>query len=134
MVIRTPQASGQSCGQAAWTARFIKSVASSRLPVHQRRFFWQLATGSWQLVLLELQNFFFFGFAHLFHLLDFVVGEFLDFVERALLVVLGNFLVFQRLLDGVVAVATDVAHRRTMLFENPVQRSEERRVGEEWRY
>src|SRR5882762_267087 len=26
MVIRTPQASGQSCGQAAWTTRFIHGL------------------------------------------------------------------------------------------------------------
>ncbi len=46
--------------------------------------------------LLELENFFFLALAHLFHLFDFVVGKLLDFVERALLIVLGDFLVFQR--------------------------------------
>src|ERR1700675_2775111 len=71
--------------------------------------------------LLELQHFFFFGFAHLFHPLDFVVGELLDFVEGALLVVLGNLLVFHRLLDGVVTITTDVADCGAVFFENFMQ-------------
>src|SRR5271165_2306434 len=53
--------------------------------------------------LLDFHDFFFFGLAHLFHLFDFVVGELLDLVERALLFVFGDLLVFEGLLDGVVA-------------------------------
>src|SRR5437660_5188198 len=41
-------------------------------------------------LLLQLQDFLLFSLAHLFHLLDFAVGQLLNFVERALLFVLGN--------------------------------------------
>src|SRR5208283_4635917 len=123
MVIRTPQASGQSCGQAAWTTRFIKSVPSCQYSVlsTQKTGIWALATGDWVPILLEFQHFLLFALAHLFHLLNFVVGELLNFIECAFLVVFGNFLVLNRLLDGLVAVAADVANRGAMLFENPVQ-------------
>jgi len=40
-----------------------------------------------KLALLELQDFLLFYLAHLFHLLDLVVGELLDFVDGALFVV-----------------------------------------------
>ena len=39
---------------------------------------------------LNLHHFFFFALAHLFHLLDFVVGQLLDFIHGPLLVVLGD--------------------------------------------
>src|ERR1035438_194252 len=70
---------------------------------------------------LELQHFLFLGLAHLFHLLDFVVGELLNLVERALLVVFGDLLVLHRLLDRIVAVAAYVADGSAVLFQNPVQ-------------
>jgi hypothetical protein len=41
----------------------------------------------------DLHHFFLFALAHLFHLLDFVVGELLDLLERLLLVVFGDLLV-----------------------------------------
>src|SRR5271165_4056905 len=76
-----------------------------------------LTFGKLRRALLQLQHFLLFALAHVFHLLDFAVGQLLNFVERALLFVLGNFLVLQRLFDGVVAVAANVANGRAMLFQ-----------------
>src|SRR5713101_4533919 len=70
---------------------------------------------------LNLHHFLLFAFAHLFHLLDFVVGELLVFFHGALLVVFGDLFVLHRLLDGIVVVATDVANRGTVVFEHLVQ-------------
>src|SRR5271155_738549 len=84
--------------------QLIKSTEATR-PTHQS----------------DLQHFSFFVAAHLFHPTDFIVGEFLYFLEGALLLVLGNFLIFGRLLDEVVAVATDIAHRGAMVFERLVE-------------
>jgi len=43
---------------------------------------------------LNFHHFFFFGLAHVFHLLDFVVGEALDLFHGALFLVFRNLLVF----------------------------------------
>src|SRR5689334_17122981 len=44
-------------------------------------------------VLLNFHHFFFFGLAHVFHLLDFVVGQLLDLPGRALVFVFSDFLI-----------------------------------------
>src|SRR5271154_3948382 len=49
--------------------------------------------------LLDFHDFFFFALAHVFHLLDFVIGKFLNFFEGALFVVFRDLLVFHRFLD-----------------------------------
>ena len=57
----------------------------------------------------------------LFHAADFFVGHLLDFFEGALLFVLADLLFFGEFLEGVVAVAADVADRGAVLFEDLVQ-------------
>src|SRR5271154_3486009 len=71
--------------------------------------------------LFNLHYFFLFPFAHLFHLLDLVIGELLDLVDGALLIVFGNFLVFHGLLDAVVAVAANVADSGAVVLKHFVQ-------------
>jgi len=69
----------------------------------------------------DLHNFGFFLFCHLFHFFDFLVGELLDLVEGALLLVFGDFFVFGGFLDEVVAVAADVADGGAVIFEDAVE-------------
>src|SRR5258705_9001057 len=88
--------------------RFIIFLTTRRLTTDARR-------------LLNLHHFFLFGLAHLFHLLDLVVSQLLDFIHGPLSVVFGNVLVLHRLLDRIVAVTTDVAYRGAMLLEHFVQ-------------
>src|SRR3954463_5106080 len=71
--------------------------------------------------LLQLQDFLFLRLAHLFHLLDLVVGQLLNFIEGSLLVVLSDLLVFESLLDSVIAITTNVADSGAVLFQDPMQ-------------
>src|SRR5215472_7861112 len=64
--------------------------------------------------LLQLEHLFLLRLAHLFHFLDLVIGQLLDLVERALLIVFGNLFVLHRLLDGVIAVTANISHRGAM--------------------
>src|ERR1700678_3022101 len=57
---------------------------------------------------LERQHFLFFALGQLFHLLDLVVGELLQLVQRAALFVFGDLFLLHRLLDHLVAVAADI--------------------------
>src|SRR5580658_10904013 len=66
----------------------------------------------------NLHYFFFFPFAHFFHLLDFIVGEFLDFIHGTLFIVFCNFLVFHRLFVGVVVITPYVAHGGAVFLEH----------------
>src|SRR6185437_457408 len=70
---------------------------------------------------LYLHHFFFLRLAHLFHLLDFVVGKLLGLGAGALLFVFGDLLVLQSLLDGIVSVAADVADGSPIIFQHLVQ-------------
>src|SRR5260370_12313370 len=72
-------------------------------------------------VLFDFHDFFFFRFAHLFHLLDFVVSELLNLFHGAFFFVFSDLLVLQRFLNGIVAVAADVADGGAMLLEDFVQ-------------
>src|SRR5436305_2173439 len=71
--------------------------------------------------LLDLHHFFLLRLAHIFHLLDLTIGELLDFIQGAFLVVLGNFLVLHGLFNSIVAIAANVADSRSMFFQHFVQ-------------
>src|SRR5579864_3513356 len=70
---------------------------------------------------LNFHDFFFLGFAHLFHLLDLIVSELLDLFQRAALVIFRDFFVFQRLFDLIVTIAADVADGGAVFFQNLMQ-------------
>src|SRR5262249_30657974 len=65
-------------------------------------------------------DFFFFGGGELFDFLGFSVGELFEFVERALLLVLADFLVLLEFVDGFLDVAADIADRGAVIFERLV--------------
>src|ERR1035437_8510714 len=65
----------------------------------------------------HLHDFGFFSVGELFHAADLFVGHLLDLFERALLLVLADLLFLGHLLEGVVAVAADVADGGAMLLE-----------------
>src|ERR1700734_4572723 len=70
---------------------------------------------------LDLHDFGFLLFGHLFHFFDFFVGELLDLVEGALLFVFGNLFIFGGFFDEIVAVAADVADGGAVIFEDAVE-------------
>src|SRR5258708_28107866 len=61
---------------------------------------------------------FLFGLRHLFHLFDLVVGQLLDFIEGLALLVFADLFILHRLLDGLVAVAADIADCGAVIFED----------------
>ncbi len=69
----------------------------------------------------DLHYFHFLLAAHLFDALDLVVRELLNLFQGALLFVCGDGLVLGSFLDGIVAVATQIAQHRAMLLQNLVQ-------------
>src|SRR6267143_3199134 len=69
---------------------------------------------------LDLHHFLLLHLAHVFHLLDLIVGELLDLVEGPLPFVFGDLLVLHRLLDGVIAIAANVSHGGPMILEDLV--------------
>src|ERR1700693_3084208 len=107
-VMSTPQASGQSCGQAAWTT-FFMIPAIIRSTKNKSRV---LTRGFFRIAgcLLYFHHFFLFSFTQLFHFFDLIIGESLDFVQPTLFFVFGNLLVFHCLLDGVITIAANVAN------------------------
>ena len=68
--------------------------------------------------LLNLQYFFLFVFHCLIQPLDVVVGQLLALFQRPPFFILADQLVFQQLLDVLVAIAPDVAQRDAMVFGN----------------
>ena len=69
----------------------------------------------------DLHDFGFFLLAHFVHALDLFIGQLLNLFQRALLLGHGDLLVLGCLLDPIISVAADVAHRRLVLFEHFVQ-------------
>src|SRR5271154_844904 len=69
----------------------------------------------------HLHDFGFFLLRELFHAPDFAVGHLLDLFHGALLFVLADLLVLGELLEGVIAVAANVADRGAVLFEHFVE-------------
>src|ERR1700691_1746974 len=90
---------------------FIAAINSKGIRRHR------MPTDEPKLPSLDLHHFLFFAFAHLFHLLDFVIGKLLDLVDCPLFIVFGDFLVFHCLLDAVVAIAANVADGGAVLLE-----------------
>src|SRR2546430_2580495 len=72
-------------------------------------------------LLFYFHYFFFFRLAHVFHLLNFTVGKLLDFIHRALLLVLGDFFISECLLDRVIPFTAYIAHCGAMIFKHLVQ-------------
>src|SRR5579883_938576 len=70
---------------------------------------------------LDLQDFLFFALRCLVDLLHEAVRHLLDLVERALLFVLGDLLVLEELLDGLVTVTPDVADAHPVIFGRGMQ-------------
>src|ERR1700679_3702321 len=66
----------------------------------------------------DRQNLFLLRLEQLFHAFDLRVGELLNLIIRALLVVGRDQFVLGRLLYLVVAVAADVADRRLVVFQH----------------
>src|ERR1700740_2884539 len=71
--------------------------------------------------LLQLQNFLLFRLAHLFHLLNLVVSQLLNLIQRPLLFIFRNLLILERFFDRVISIAPYVSDGRAMLFQNLVQ-------------
>ena len=69
----------------------------------------------------DLHHVGFFFARELFHATNFFVGHLLNFFDGALLVVFADLLFFGELLEGVVAVATNVANSGAVLFEDAVE-------------
>ena len=63
-------------------------------------------------------DFFFLGGREVFDLLGFGVGELFELVERALLVVFADFLLFFQFLDGFLDIAADIADGRAVILED----------------
>src|SRR5260370_41036431 len=71
--------------------------------------------------LLDLQNILLFGLGSQVDLLHVAVGQLLDFVQRLLFVVLGELLVFEQSLHGLIAVAPDIPHRNAVVLGGGMQ-------------
>ena len=69
--------------KAAWSA--TRTTTNSQQPA---------ASSQRPTTLLDFHHFLLFGFAHVFHLLNFIVGKLLDFSAGTLLFVFGDLLVF----------------------------------------
>src|ERR1022692_1468589 len=73
-----------------------------------------------QLQLLDFEDFLFFGPGGLVDFVHVGVGQLLDLVVGPLVLVFGDLLVLEERLDGLVAIATDVAHRYAMVLGDAV--------------
>src|SRR5438105_8191717 len=69
---------------------------------------------------LDGQDFLFLLFGDVFEFVDVVVGEFLDFRQAVLFVVLGNAFVLEHLLEVIVTVAADVTYSGAVIPKNLV--------------
>ncbi len=72
-----------------WTVRDTRLRGANRMPVAGGR-----TPITILLQALNLHHFFFFGLAHVFHLLDFVVRQALNFIHGAFFVIFRNLLIF----------------------------------------
>src|SRR5437899_6858676 len=79
------------------------------------------ATASLLHELLDLQNLLFFGGREVLNLLGLRMRDLFHLLDRALVFVLADLLVFLQLVDGFLDVAADVAHRRAVILQNFVQ-------------
>src|SRR6185437_6860170 len=114
--INTIVASNQRFTLSSWTPEMWFKVAYQDLPLR-----WGALGKPIQTRLLDFHYFLFLGTAHFLHLLDFVIGEALDFLQGTALIVFRDLLVLERLLDKLVSVAADVADGSAVLFQDFVQ-------------
>src|SRR5580704_975277 len=75
--------------------------------------------------LLDFEDFFFFGAGGLVDFVHIAVGQLLNLVVGALVFVFGDVFVLEQRLDGLVAVAPDIAHRYAVMLGNAVQAFDE---------
>src|SRR6266436_3725651 len=87
------------------------SVLSAAVPNTRRRRTADSLRGAPIDPLLDIQNLLLFPLRRLVHFLNVGVGHLLDVLQRAALLVLADGLVLEQLLQVLVGVAADVAHR-----------------------
>jgi len=68
-------------------------------------------------MLADFHYFFFFGGREFFYFLGFGLGEFVEFVEGALLFVLTDLFFFFEFVDGFFQIAADIANGGAVVFE-----------------
>src|SRR5207245_1742677 len=106
-----------------WTVRDTRLRGANRTPeFRETPLFHPLAGGRTPITILlqalNLHHFFFFGLAHVFHLLDFVVRQALNFIHGAFFVIFRNLLIFYSFLVGVIAITSNVAYVGLVFFKN----------------
>src|ERR1700735_2887437 len=97
-----------------------RSPSPATAPERRRSTSWKFPRA-----LLDLQNFLFLDLGGLVDLLHVPVGQLLNLVVSPLVLVFGDLLVLEQRLDGLVAVAANVAQRHAMVLGDAVQALDE---------